>query len=244
MPKWDCWTETAIECYKRGGICEGCLLHGTLDAECQMKQSVIELVCQFGAPVIIPELFEGLSDIENRIINAIANGAVRRADIAERAGIAKNSLQNYLTHLYILAETHGTIFTNGSDKLPDLIRFITEKAKENKKMNIDYYLKGRSLFDIEGELNGKIKEFKNVPLLYFKRFDPEEEINGTTGESFCPSYEAVVDYYDKNDYFDITDTDCFDPVEPSEGETDIGDYRVIKVLRFSAGHSVEDLKWE
>ena len=218
------------------------MIHGTLEAECQMKQSVIELVCQFGAPVIIPELFEGLSDIENRIINAIANGAVKRADIAERAGIAKNSLQNYLTHLYILAETHGTIFTNGSDKLPDLIRFI--KAKEKEEMQEDYHLTGRSLFDIEGELNGEIKEFKNVPLICYQEVCTAVEINEETGETAMPSYEELIDYYDKDDYFDITKIESFDPVDPKEGETDIGDYRVIKVLRFSDGHSVEDLEWE
>ena len=106
----------------------------------------------------------------------------------------------------------------------------------------DWYLTGRSLFDIIGELSGKTKEFKNVPLICYQEVYTAVEIN--ENETVMPSYEELVDYYDKDDYFDITKIESFDPDEPKAGETDIGDYRVIKVLRFSDGHSVEDLEWE
>ncbi len=49
------WTNTALECYKRGCICEGCFyadfFNGT-SQRCQMKASVLELVRVLGKPDI------------------------------------------------------------------------------------------------------------------------------------------------------------------------------------------------
>lgn len=47
------WTNTALECYKRGCMCEGCFyadfFSGT-SQKCQMKASVLELVRVLGKP--------------------------------------------------------------------------------------------------------------------------------------------------------------------------------------------------
>lgn len=47
------WTSTALECYKRGCVCEGCFyadfFNGTAQ-KCQMKASVLELVRTLGKP--------------------------------------------------------------------------------------------------------------------------------------------------------------------------------------------------
>ena len=47
------WTNTALECYKRGCVCEGCFytdfFNGT-SQRCQMKASVLELVRVLGKP--------------------------------------------------------------------------------------------------------------------------------------------------------------------------------------------------
>ena len=47
------WTNTALECYKRGCVCEGCFytdfFNGT-SQKCQMKASVLELVRVIGTP--------------------------------------------------------------------------------------------------------------------------------------------------------------------------------------------------
>ena len=47
------WTNTALECYKRGCVCEGCFytdfFNGT-SQKCQMKASVLELVRVLGKP--------------------------------------------------------------------------------------------------------------------------------------------------------------------------------------------------
>ena len=53
------WTNTALECYKRGCVCEGCFysdFFNTSNQTCQMKASVLELVRVLGKPDIeIPQ---------------------------------------------------------------------------------------------------------------------------------------------------------------------------------------------
>lgn len=47
------WTQTAIDCYKRGCMCEGCFYKSFFkdsSQNCQMKSSVIELVRVLGKP--------------------------------------------------------------------------------------------------------------------------------------------------------------------------------------------------
>ena len=47
------WTQTAIECYKRGCNCEGCFYRDFFSGssqKCQMKASVLELVRVIGTP--------------------------------------------------------------------------------------------------------------------------------------------------------------------------------------------------
>lgn len=47
------WTSTAIECYKRGCVCNGCFYHEFFkgsNQRCQMKSTVLELVRVLGTP--------------------------------------------------------------------------------------------------------------------------------------------------------------------------------------------------
>ncbi|MFA7658798.1 MAG: hypothetical protein WCY19_05135 [Candidatus Gastranaerophilaceae bacterium] len=49
------WTITAIECYKRGCVCDGCVYQdffdkSSSDQKCQVKASVVELVRTIGLP--------------------------------------------------------------------------------------------------------------------------------------------------------------------------------------------------
>ena len=54
------WTPTALECYKRGCVCEGCFYSDFFSAtaqKCQMKASVLELVRVLGKPdVEVPQV--------------------------------------------------------------------------------------------------------------------------------------------------------------------------------------------
>lgn len=49
-----CWNGTAIQCYKRGCVCEGCPIIKNLETvtiySCQMKKAVVALVKKFGPP--------------------------------------------------------------------------------------------------------------------------------------------------------------------------------------------------
>ena len=56
------WTPTALECYKRGCVCDGCFYSDFFSAtaqKCQMKAAVLELVRTIGAPNIeTPQFIE------------------------------------------------------------------------------------------------------------------------------------------------------------------------------------------
>lgn len=46
------WSTDAVNCYKRGCICEGCPIRKIVKSleKCQMKASVLELVKRYGIP--------------------------------------------------------------------------------------------------------------------------------------------------------------------------------------------------
>lgn len=53
MTAYKHWTTSAIECYKRGGVCRGCYYNEYFFAgrfKCQMKSAVISLVQNVGLP--------------------------------------------------------------------------------------------------------------------------------------------------------------------------------------------------
>ena len=57
------WTNTALECYKRGCVCDGCFYSDFFNGssqKCQMKASVLELVRVLGKPDV--ELQQLLSE--------------------------------------------------------------------------------------------------------------------------------------------------------------------------------------
>ena len=44
------WTYSAVFCYSRGCMCEGCQYKRIMETQCLMKETVMELVRVFGAP--------------------------------------------------------------------------------------------------------------------------------------------------------------------------------------------------
>lgn len=59
------WTHSAIECYKRGGVCRGCIYEAFFAGrfKCQMKAAVLSLVKNVGKPPRIKS--PGANDSEN-----------------------------------------------------------------------------------------------------------------------------------------------------------------------------------
>ena len=115
------WTTSAIDCYRRGCTCSGCLMHEMLGKRCQMKRAVFELVKRFGAPDINEN---GLSRSEQKIIDAILSGCNTKAEIAAYCETSQPAIQHFLVNLYRIAESDGLVFMNGSKKLPDLINWV------------------------------------------------------------------------------------------------------------------------
>lgn len=133
MPIWNRWSQTAIDCYRRGCVCKGCLLNEITEQKCVMKKSVLELVAQLGAP---PEevkgIFEGLTYQQNNVINAIIDGANTTEEIAQALEYNKGTVQTYLSELYVIAETNGLYFKANCGRLPELVEFLRNKQKEKE----------------------------------------------------------------------------------------------------------------
>lgn len=67
------WTPTAINCYRRGGICRGCEISKLkLSVKCQMKKSVLALVRKFGRPPDKIKLFGcDLDEGEQKVLSKL-----------------------------------------------------------------------------------------------------------------------------------------------------------------------------
>lgn len=141
-PKTRRWTPSAIECYKRGCVCKGCLIQDLMEQKCRMKASVVALVKDLGAPPDdITPLIPGAKDGEIKIINAIADGADTRELIAELLDTSINSVQSLLSNIYALAENNGAFFPNDGKKFDDLVRYIkTLKGDKmyDKDLDLEY----------------------------------------------------------------------------------------------------------
>lgn len=48
--KYRRWSQDAINCYNRGGVCRGCPILDIIEGNCYMKAAVMELVRVLGAP--------------------------------------------------------------------------------------------------------------------------------------------------------------------------------------------------
>ena len=44
------WTQSAVECYSIGCNCPKCYIYSLIGRRCRMKETVLELVRQFGKP--------------------------------------------------------------------------------------------------------------------------------------------------------------------------------------------------
>ena len=134
MPKWNRWSQSAIDCYRRGCVCVGCLMKEITEQKCNMKKSVLELVAQLGAPP--PEingLFDGLTNSQNEVINAILSGANTKEQIANIMETTPNTVQTWLVQLYEIAQTNGLVFKAGYRRLPELAEFLKQKAQEKEE---------------------------------------------------------------------------------------------------------------
>lgn len=117
------WTESSIECFRRNCRCEGCLIKDIMETRCDMKRAVIELIRRYGIP---PEKEKILSKPEEKIIQAILDGARNRKEIAEYAGETEEWAQSHLPGLYKLAEYDGVNYTNKRYKLPQFIKWVRD----------------------------------------------------------------------------------------------------------------------
>ena len=132
------WTQSAIECYKRGGICEGCPTKELISSQkCQMKKTIIKLVATIGKP---PKdfigFFPGITPTQNEIINAIITGADTADEIAELIGISIASAQYYISQICNLAEVNGLSFKKNVGGYPNLLNTYEQKQYQRKKRRI------------------------------------------------------------------------------------------------------------
>lgn len=132
------WTESAIECYKRGCSCEDCPVKETMETPCRMKHTVMIIVKNIGAPLEKQQMniFENLSAIQNEIINAILLGAKTKTEISKVVNISTTSVQNHLSIIYNITSLQGIQYKRKSNRLKELVEFL-EKSQKYAKNTID-----------------------------------------------------------------------------------------------------------
>ena len=137
------WSESAIDCYNRGCVCQGCPTKEILETKCTMKKTVIDLVSKIGIPPNVP-FIEGLTAQQNDILACILNGTTEVSAIAEELQIPQTQVRTQLGLIRPYFEEMGFEPKSYSTKTVDLIEFIkTEYGKEIKMyydedLGIDY----------------------------------------------------------------------------------------------------------
>lgn len=115
------WNRTARECYEIGCNCRNCLIFIVLGYRCKMKQAVFELVRKFGVP---KEDELHLTKTQQRVIDAILNGAITKAEMAKYTGLTEVHVQSALSDMYEIAENDGVVYKNLRHKLPQFVKFV------------------------------------------------------------------------------------------------------------------------
>lgn len=164
--QWHAWTESAIDCYKRGGKCKGCPTKAILETKCTMKQTVIELVRQYGRPPDNP-YFDWATESQNKVITAIIEGHTTLEDISTATGVKWPGKQ-ILSALPYFREM-GFEANSYKTKTVDLIRYIAEKYGTCTKIN---------------EKNSKNKNGENKMYL-------DEDLKVQYPEKYCYVMEAI-----------------------------------------------------
>ena len=160
------WTESAIDCYKRDGKCKGCPTKAILETECTMKQTVIELVRQYGEPPDNP-YFDWATESQNKVITAIIEGHTTLEDISTVTGLKRPESQILSAFPYF--REMGFKPNSYRTKLTDLIRYIAEKYGTCTRIN---------------EKNSKNKNGENKMYL-------DEDLKVQYPEKYCHVMDAI-----------------------------------------------------
>lgn len=115
------WTESSKFCYRRGCNCQGCYVKDIIETQCFMKEAVLTLVKEFGAP---PNDEEHLTRTQQKVIEAILAGADTREDIAKLAGTTSAVVQHCLNDMYEIAENDGLVYPSKKYKLKHFIKWV------------------------------------------------------------------------------------------------------------------------
>lgn len=125
------WTPSAIECYERGCNCKGCPIKAMIETKCMMKSAVIEIVRNIGKPPVKTKdgIFKHLTPTQNKIINAIINGADTRAKIAKVINANVTSLATHLQDIFRITSLQGVAYKTKVKRLEELIEFLKDRTK-------------------------------------------------------------------------------------------------------------------
>ena len=130
----DHWTEGALECYRLDNNCERCATFKLIGHKCKMQKTVNKLIKKLGPPPKLKNLFFlGLSERENKVVELILNGTKTISELSKKMGTV--SAQIYIDRISKVAQEHGLKFKKNSGRLPELIEFIKQKAKEKPMKN-------------------------------------------------------------------------------------------------------------
>lgn len=134
VPKYRRWTASAVECYSRRCVCDGCITGQILkSATCRMKITVRDLVKRFGPPPKTLNLIPGATQHEENIIAAILEGAESLKQIAESVELTQETIKHRLCSLYRLVEDQGYQFKipTSRDRLAEFIEYVKKLQAQN-----------------------------------------------------------------------------------------------------------------
>lgn len=104
------WTESAIECYKRGYDCIGCPTQELISIKCRMKESVLKLIKTKGLPPKDDNLFPEFKNMALKLIKLIHSGFETIEELSSELGSTKQSIISCLNaEIFPVFEQKGFI---------------------------------------------------------------------------------------------------------------------------------------
>ena len=121
------WTESAIDCYKRGCICPGCTIEGSVEEGCYMKKVVLELVRVLGTPPEKEEKKNEFSELQKKMIELVREGMINRDLIADELKTTRCVVNNNFSQIFRKLKKKGYVFSKNQRAMyGELIDYINE----------------------------------------------------------------------------------------------------------------------
>lgn len=175
MPKYQNWTQGAVECYSRGCVCEGCETYEIIGKECKMKNSVLSLWRDIGAPSKDFEIPNNFNKIINDTNVKVTKGEIFMFDqdlnlsygkaLAPLVEAVKKGYTSYCDLVRETGQNNRVLSVNFANLASSLIRqnLVKEQQDKTKKQIVIDFIQSRLLVKEcpKADTEPKITEWRN-----------------------------------------------------------------------------------